>query len=358
MKYKINFPLYDSMGHINIHDIINFDPVNLCWIYLVLGRGTGKTYGALLEGVDRADNGKGQFIYMRRTQDQCDLISKPEFCPINDLNKESGTDLIVTPVTKKNSGIYHSEINKDKVLVPKGDFLGVTAGLSTFRNLRGLSLKGVTLMIYDEFVPEPTERPLRNESAALMNAYETINRNREMAGKDPLICLCMGNADDLGNRLFMELGWSDRAEWMIKNEREYYFDYGRRTAIYIPHDSPISKAKAGTALYQMSGHSRFTDMAIGNRFAEEGLPNIKAMPLKEYNPLVSIQGLCIYKHKDRPEYYASSHLSGSPEVFTDSEIDQARFRRKFIYLWEAYMKERIVFESYMLMRLFESIFNG
>lgn len=355
--YKINFPLYDSLGFINIHGIINFDPVNLCWILIVLGRGTGKTFSALKEGVERADLGLGSFIYMRRTQDQCDLISKPEFSPINALNQQANFDLMMSPLTKKNAGIFHSEVNKDGVAVPKGAALGITAGLSTFRNLRGLSLEACSLMIYDEFVPEPTERPLRNEGKALENAYETVNRNRELLGKDPLICLCMGNADDLANPLFQHFGWTDRAEWMVKNDREYYFDYGRRTAIYIPHDSPISKAKAGTALYAMSGHSKFTDMAINNRFAQEGIQGIKARDLKEYVPLVSLPSICIYKHKDRKTFYASAHLSGSPTRFDDTDMDLARFRRKYVYLWDAYMNNRIEFESYSLMRTFENVFG-
>lgn len=356
--YKINFPLYDEKGYINIPGIINFDPVNLCWIFLVLGRGTGKTFTALKEGLDRADADLGTFIYMRRTQDQCDLISRPEFSPINAINQQAGGDYMIAPITKKNAGIFHSEVNKDGIAQITGPTLGITAGLSTFRNLRGLSLERTTLIIYDEFVPEPTERPLKHEGAALENAYETINRNRELAGKDPLICLCMGNADDLANPLFQHFGWTDRAEWMIRNDREYYFDYGRRTAIYIPHDSPISRAKAGTALYAMSGHSKFTDMAIENRFAQEGTPGICTRPLREYKPLVEVRGMCIYKHKDRPLYYVSHHLSGDPERFMESDIELARFRRKYIYLWEAYMRERIEFESFSMMRTFETTFGA
>lgn len=358
MPYYKQIQLYDDKGYLNIRDIIEYDPINICWIFVVLGRGTGKTFGVLKHAVERADTGMGQFIYMRRTQDQCDLISKPELSPIQDLNRELDWDLVMDPVTKKNSGIFHSQVNKDGVVVPSGPFLGITAGLSTFRNLRGLSLRGVTLMIYDEFVPERTERPLRNEGLALQNAYETVNRNRELSGEPPIICLCLGNADDLGNRVFMDLGWTERAEWMVKNGRECYYDYGLRTAIYIPRSSPISEAKKETALYQMSGHDRFSQMALENKFAEEGIPFIKAMPIREYNPIVALPGICIYRHKDRLEYYATTHKAGSPEEFQDSGVDLDRFRRKYIYLWEAYMRERITFESYSVMRVFENVFGS
>lgn len=358
MPYYKQIPIYTPEGWIDIKGIVEYDPENICWIYVIDSRGAGKTFGVLKYAVERADAGLGQFIYMRRSQEQCDLISRQELSPVNALNQELGWDLIMNPITKKNAGIYHSETNKEGRVVPHGDYLGITAGLSTFRNLRGLSLEGVTLMIYDEFVPERNERPLRSEGFALQQAFETVNRNRELAGRPPLICLCLGNADDLGNRVFQDLDWTDRAEWMIHHERECYYDYGRRTALYIPQSSPIAKAKAETALYQMSGQNRFTEMAIRNRFAQQDLPNIKPKRLEEYRPVVETPGLCIYRHKDRVEYYCSRHKTGTPDRYSDDPMDLDRFRRKYIYLWDAYIREDILFESYMCMREFETLFTG
>lgn len=355
--YK-QIPLYDKDGWINIPGMIEYDPENICFIYVVDTRGSGKTFTVLKSAVERADSDAGQFIYMRRSQEQCDLISRQELSPVNALNRSLDWDLIMDPITKKNAGIYHSETNKDGRTVPRGDYLGITAGLSTFRNLRGLSLEGVSLMIYDEFIPERNERPLRSEGFALMQAYETVNRNRELAGRPPLILICLGNADDLGNRVFMDLGWTERAEWMIQHEREAYYDYGRRTAIYIPQSSPVARAKAETALYKMAGQNRFSDMAIRNRFAQQDLPNIRPRPLAEYRPIVQTPGLCIYRHKDRAEYYCTRHVTGTPDRYSDDPMDMDRFRKKYIYLWDAYIRENILFESYMCMREFENLFTG
>lgn len=355
-KYK-HPDIFTEDGWTNIKGIVEWDPERLCWIYIVDTRGAGKTFSAIKYACERADEGAGEFIYMRRTQEQCDLISRQELSPVNALNLELGTDYIAEPVTKKNGGIFHSTINKDGKVVPAGGYLGLTAALSTFKNLRGLSLENVTLMIYDEFIPERSERPLKSEGFCLQQAYETVNRNRELKGRPPLICLCLGNADDLGNRVFMDLGWTDRAEWMVKHGREVYFDYDRRSALYIPRTSPIAAKKAGTALYQMSGKNRFTDMAIRNRFAQEDITSIQSRPLGEYKPIVEAQGLCIYRHKDRPEYYCCRHVTGSPDRYTDDPTSVERFRRKYIYLWDLYMNDHILFEGYSSMRDFERLFT-
>lgn len=356
--YKIP-QLYTSEGWIDIKSIVEYDPENLCFIYIVLGRGTGKTFTTLdYCARDRAERGLGQFIYMRRTQEQCDMISNPDYTPFNDLNKTLGTDYFLEKVTKKSSGIFHSETNKDGIVSRVGSPIGFTAALSTFRNMRGLSLTGVSIMVYDEFVPEAYERPLKGEGYILRNAYETVNRNREMIGDPPLILLCLGNADDLANPVFVDLGWADRAEWMVRNGREAYFDYGRRTAIYIPKSSPISQKKEGTALYAMSGEDTFSKMALKNQFRQEGLGNVKSRPIKEYRPIVRVGDITIYRHKDRPEFYVSPHPDGSPDEYPMEEMELARFRRKYMYLWEAYMRDRITFESYMSMRIFEMLFTG
>ena len=67
------------------------------------------------------------------------------------------------------------------------------------------------LWIFDEFIPERHERPIKNEGAAFLNAYETMNRNRELQGYKPIQTLCLANANDLGNPIFMELGLVSRA---------------------------------------------------------------------------------------------------------------------------------------------------
>ena len=66
--------LYLESGYLNMEYIINL-PVP--FIFVLGGRGTGKTYGALKYLLD---NDK-RFIMMRRTQTQVDMIKDSAFNP-------------------------------------------------------------------------------------------------------------------------------------------------------------------------------------------------------------------------------------------------------------------------------------
>ena len=155
--------LYLPNGYVDIRWILaQCLPFN----FLVGGRGTGKTYGALKVVVE--DNIK--FMLPRRTQAQIDFVTKSEFSPIKPINRDLGVDITAAKKTKYNTGFYADD---------SGDPIGYASALSTMSNLRGFDASDVQLWIFDEFIPERHERPIKNEGAAFLNAYETMNRNLE-----------------------------------------------------------------------------------------------------------------------------------------------------------------------------------
>ena len=118
--------------------------------------------------------------------------------------------------------------------------LGYTAALSTISNMRGFDASDVEMLIYDEFIPEKHERTLKHEATAFLNAYETINRNREMQGKKPLQVLALANAMDLANPIFLELGIVNNIERMLdKGRSNIYLDRDRGLLVAICSNSPI-----------------------------------------------------------------------------------------------------------------------
>lgn len=343
--------LYQDNGYVNIKAIKD---LNLPFNFIVGGRGTGKTYTALKEQYESGE----MFMLMRRTQTQLDTIGRKDFSPFKTLNRDLDINVGIVQVSKYNGAFYNMvEGDKPGTLVPNGLPIGYTCALSTVANLRGFDAQDVQTLIYDEFIPEHHERPIKNEGQAFLNAYETINRNRELFGKKPLTVLALANANDLANPLFLELGIATKAEQMIKNGKEMSIDERRGIGLFMLQNSPVSKEKRKTALYRLTENSNFTAMSIDNIFAHDTGSIITSSNLKQYKPIVAIGELCIYKHKANRHYYCSTHISGAPELFGSGDIERRRFARAYSWLWLEYLSRNVVFESQLCEKLLTKYLN-
>lgn len=340
--------LYDSNGYLNMEYIYNID---VPFIFICGGRGIGKTYG----GIKYMDDNNIPFILMRRTQVQADLIAKPEFSPLKPVLSARGLDFKVTPITKQCTGVYRMQGENIIDTMP----WCYTAALSTFSNMRGFSGDTVACTIYDEFIPEKHERPIKNEGAAFLNFYETVNRNRELQGMPPMKVLAFANAFDMTNELFTTLGIVDLADKMAQNvSREIFIDKNRGFALIMPRRSEISSKKNNTAVYRLAGQEHeFTKMALCNDFIYEDRGRIKSEPIAEYRPIVFVGELAIYKHKHGDRYYATFHKTGSAPSFTSKTDDVLRFKRTYHWIWNCYMTDSIIFEKFSAQTYFKKLFD-
>lgn len=344
--------LYTDAGWLNIPEILN---EGYPFIFITGGRGTGKTYGALLHARQRSSP-MHRFMLLRRTQAQVELISKPEFSPFKAIDIGEGTCTVTQPLTKYTSGFYNGEPQDDGTVKPYGPMLGCTAALSTFSNLRSWATPEIDLCIFDEFVPQKQERPIKHEAEALWHCYESLARNRELSGMNPVQLLCMANANTLGNPIFLDLQLVSVAERMREKEREIWTDDNRGIMLIILQHSPISEAKRNTVLYRLQQNSEFARMSLDNDFAYEERSETGRLPLRELTPLVIVGEICVYRRKSGG-YYISGHKSGSPPTFGTGPSDLARFRMKYNWLWRAYMNKRIIFEQYLQEILFTKYFG-
>lgn len=321
--------LYLKNGYLNFSYILGFGcPTTI----IIGGRGTGKTYGALLDSIEN----NRKIILMRRTQSQADLINKPEFSPINPVAQDLGLPVVVKQISKYNSAIYLGEDEQ---------VLGFTAALSTFSNLRGFDSSGVELLIYDEFIPEIHERPIKGEGLALLNVYETVNRNRELQGRKPLQMLLLSNANRLDSPILETLDLVNVVDRMRNKGQEEYINQQRGIAIFLLQGSPISAAKADTALYRMVGDSSFSQMSLGNDFAFDDMADVRSLPLTGWKLQAQLGQLFIYK-KDNL-YYISKHCAGTPaKVYEDTAIDRARFVRENPRCRDRILTHRIIYEDF------------
>lgn len=345
---------YTKDGYIDVDKLYKED--KSVFKFIIGARGIGKTFGELKYWINKVRGTGNKIVLMRRTQTQVDLIKTPELNPFLALEYELGNDykFILKSINKNITGVYLSVYDPDDNTYKPGELVCYMIALSTVSNIRGFAGNDIIHIIYDEFTGELHERPISNEGTAFLNAIETIGRNRELKGLDPLSVTCLSNSTMLANPIFIELNLVTLCEKALNKGRDYVELKERLTSIYMLHDSPISRAKANTSLYKLAGKdSNFSAMSLKNDFNAEYFDQIRSKNIKEYKPLCAVGEIVIYKHKSKREWYITNHYSGHPDKYASSEIELKRWANNYYYLKLAHMNKHIFFESYIQQVLFE-----
>ena len=326
------------------------------FIFLIHGRGTGKTYGACKYVLDKGE----KFVYLRRTQTEADLCSSAEFSPFKPLMDDDPDLHIVSDKiahVKNVSGFYRGELDeKTSIYKPAGAAIGYSTALTSISQIRGFSMEDCTIVIYDEFIPEVSARAIRGEDSALLNGYETISRNRELKGRPPLKLVCLSNANKIAAPIFATLGIMPKINKMVMRDQQECIIADKGIAIYKLRDSPISAAKAQSSLYKATAGTEFSRMALDNAFDSSNWLYVQREPLREYKPVVVFDDICIYRHKStRGRYYVSRHLSGSPPRYINEPMSVKQFRRVYAAFFDAWLRGNVSFEDYYCKYLLTTI---
>lgn len=330
--------IYDSNGWINWSYIIDQE----CAFTMVVGaRGTGKTYGLMKELINRGE----PFIYLRRLKTQIDSCSKVTGNPFKRLNIDCGLNILPYSIGG------NVEFRKDE---KDGQLVAVGLALSTVATIRGIDFSDYNYIVFDEAVSMVGEKPIKNEFDAFLNFYETVNRNREIIGEKPVQAFLLGNANKLSNPYFTGWHFMKTSLKMLRGKQMVYRTTDGTRLMIMLQDSPISKKKADTAAYQ-NGSDGFISMAIDNAFRTDET-KIKSEPLKEYNHIVSIGEIGIYRHKSERRYYVSSKVQ--TPYYDDFGIQLKMFRQDFIMLRVNYLiAKNVLFEDYESELLFREYFD-
>lgn len=337
------------MKYINIWD---YKDERYPWQIFIGGRGTGKSYSAL-KGCILQDR---RFIFMRRTAQELDLMLDSErgegANPFKPLNKDLDKDIGLSRIVKNLAGIYNRELVEDK-LQPVGAPLGYGVALSTISTIRGLDFSDCDICIYDEFIPEKHVRRIKNEGTALFNAYETMNRNRELNGAPPLLMYLLANSNDIYNDIFIELGIVSNIEKMVRKQKADYYDKERGFAVHLlSNDNDFTDAKSKTALYKLTAGTTFSDMALANKFSYEDFSLIGSQPLSCYRPVCNIGKAFLYMKKGESFIYVSYAQAKTVKYNINNESDRMCFYDDYgRTLKKYYVNGHICFESYELKRL-------
>ena len=328
--------IYTKDGWVNWEYIVN---QGAAFTMVIGARGVGKTYGLMKYCIEH----DLPFIYLRRLKTQLELCASLDGNPFNKLNTD--LEMNIKPQNTR-AGVVFAD--GDKVIA-----LGVA--LSTVANVRGFDYSKYTVIIFDEAVASEGERPIPKEFNVFLNFYETVNRNRELTGEQPVRAFLLGNANRLTNPYFSGWHFMKTALNMIQGKQMVWRNGDGSRLMIMLCDSAISNRKKDTALYKNASGS-FLDMAINNAFRTDGT-NIRSMPIREFNHIVSIGDIGIYRHKSERLYYVS-FLTRTENQYDAYGMGLKMFQQDFYNLRLFYLVNKIVyFENYEAELIFREIFG-
>lgn len=329
--------LYTNAGWINAELLVDCKEP---FVLAVGGRGIGKSYGILKTIYER----QIPFIYMRRTQSQLDAVTVPQLNPYNQIATDNGYNIVTAKISKHTTGFYNGEPTDDGILKPVGEPFALGIALSTFSNVRGLSAEKYKILFFDEIIPEKHERPIKEEGLAFANVVESINRNRELQGLEPIKVILATNTNTLNSEIIKTLGCLNVLDKMARSN-QFYKSVNGLIAIYRYIDSPISEKKRNSALYKVIENDDFQTMSIENDFGAGDYENVQNKPIAEYNALCSFENCTVMKHKSKPEYYVVDGIKCNNERYQNLPLSKKAFNRKYFYVYGAIMDKRVFYQN-------------
>ena len=299
--------------------------------FFIGARGTGKTYGALLhQHEDFFAETCGKYIYMRITQTELDTCATKEDNPYKKLNKRMLWDVNFKSIPKA-----------DSYTISDGNTpIGTGRALATFGNVRGSDFSDYTHIVFDEFAPAERVRKtpeIKTAGYLFSQAYETINRNRELEGEPPVIAILLANAFRLDSDVLYYYGLIPVIESMLKSGQKRCTMRDRSIYVELCDAPEVTEAKRETVLYKaLKGNKHIENINLNNKFNDYNLTLVKKVPLSEYLPLVCIEDITIYAHKSTGIYYARMGIETCKEMY-----DQ-KGRGIFCTRWRPIIKSAIM----------------
>ena len=246
---------------------------------VVGGRGRGKTYGAKKKAIQNYIGGKGKFAYVRRYQDELDIVKKGLF---NDYNINHTTQITF------DKGVYWKDRDLDNDII--GEEVGYPIALSTSHKLKSASFPDVNLIIFDEFIVDPDSNIhyLKNEIRKFLDLIETIGRMRD----NVRVML-------LANSLSVINPYTKAQNGLVLFH-------------ILQDDEEFIKAKESTKFGQLIKGTEYARMSISNEFICDSDTFVGERPkFCRYVMTVDFEGVA----------YAIWRVNGSDLLFVDTKVD-------------------------------------
>ena len=333
--------------------------------FFIGARGIGKTYSALSGHIKAYREHKaGKLLYMRMTATEIEDSASFVTNPYKAINKDFGYSVSFESVGKAYYKIVdYTNAAKDENGKPEeeGDVIGYATALSNFHNLRGVDFSDVSELYFDEFIPSSlTKTPIvKKAGSVFVNAYETINRNRELLGEEAVRCYFTANAFSMDSAILIKFGVVRKMQKMMYANEFRFTD--REAGIYLEFcRSNVSEMKKTTALYKaMANDKEFMSLAINNDFTDYALTLVRKVDLKDYFPLFSYDDVVVFKHKSRYLLYAMVSGVTVPNGERYSRETQGVCMGKYYNVYKmAVMDREIFFDSAETKYFLDEVFDN
>lgn len=221
------------------------------------GRGIGKTFGSKKLCINGYLKRGEQFMYIRRFQDEIKKARNQFFSDI--AHEYPGYQFRIQGNEAQVSRIG----DKGKNWETMGFFFALTGA----QKLKSVPFPRVKRIIFDEYITERGYgRYITDEVHALLNLYNTVDRNR-----DTTILFMLANAVTITNPYFIE--WNIKPVVGITR-----YGKGNFIAADFPASEEYQQSIAHTRLSQFIEDTEYGDYAMRNEFADNTDTLIEAKP--------------------------------------------------------------------------------
>ncbi len=344
-----------------------------CWCLTIVGaRKRGKTYSMLEYAYDENE----QIIFLKRQVNDIKLLCLNAKNKHKKLNKDTEDDDIEGFEEDDDFSPY-ADLNEDKHINVQPKMLDSEQGIATFydrdSNWKAIKKVGIALavasiakykgfggmrkckyIVFDEFIPAPWEKRISKlEGEAVIDLYQTVSRDREERGLEPLLLVCLANANDLSNQMFNTLEITDDVADMISKNEEVR-KIGRKLVVLVDDSKlQIAKDEKKTLIYEDMKDTVWGRVTFSNEFARNDLSCIGHTSIKGMKCRCEV----IYKseswfiYQKEQMYYVCRSRSNKYDLVYDLDFEAPRkpfYLKECVALIAAYHKGNIKFQTFRM----------
>ena len=317
------------------------------WLKVIIGgRQIGKTFNTLKYHLDNDI----PFILMRRTNEELETLTHPKFNPFIKVNSLTDYNIQIFK-----EGKFYAAYDVDQEGIKTDKLRCMILGLPQLAK-RGFDGSSFTSIIFDEFIPEKSVRVLRSEGDDLLNAYATIDGNRELPpeNKPPVTLWLLANSNSLKSPILEAFNLIDDVITMRARKMEVLSS--GKSLIIQPESREIMEQRKKTALMQqISKTSEFYGMAIENEFSYDRSPLIKPKSLKGYKPLFQYDNT-MYVWEGSNDIYIC-RAKHQKNKYENNAFSRSSMTNDFFWVKRAYDSELVSFSDHRMLITFQWLFD-